>query len=198
MRVEISEEPITALEEYAKVPIAFEVSKVFDVKELSNKGTEFSLSERHLDIPYIKDYDAISGENPVQWAKRFDMSNWGVFAAWTEGRRIGGAVVAFDTPGVIMLENRRDLAVLWDIRVSPQVRQQGAGSALLQAVEAWAKARGCQQLKVETQNINVAACNFYAQQGFTLTTVHRFAYPNLPDEIQLIWCKKLFYQSPCG
>jgi GNAT superfamily N-acetyltransferase len=198
MRVEISEEPITALEEYAKVPIAFEVSKVFDVKEPSNKGTKFSLSQRHLDIPYIKDYDAIDGENPVQWAKRFDMSNWGVFAAWAEGRRIGGAIVAFDTPGVMMLENRRDLAVLWDIRISPQVRHQGAGSALLQAVEAWAKARGCQQLKIETQNINVAACNFYAQQGFKLTTVHRFAYPNLPDEIQLIWCKELFYQPPCG
>jgi GNAT superfamily N-acetyltransferase len=191
MKIEIKEESLATFREYAGIAIAFKVDKVFDIKELRNDSGKFSLIERVLPVPYVKDYDAISGEHPVQWAKRFDISNWGVFAAWTEGKRIGGAVVVFDTPELAVLEEHRDLALLWDIRVAPEARRHGVGSALLQAVESWAKARGCRQLKVETQNINVTACTFYAQHKFTLTTVNRFAYPDLPDEIQLFWYKEL-------
>jgi GNAT superfamily N-acetyltransferase len=192
MRVEVVEEPITALEGYADIPIAFEVGLVLDVAEPGNGRGEFVLTERRLDVPYVKDYDAINGENPAQWAKRFDVSSWGLFAARVEGRRIGGAVVAFDTPGLAMSEGDRGLAVLWDIRVSPEARRQRVGSALFRAAEAWAKAKGCRQLKVETQNINVPACRFYARQGCVLAAVNRFAYPELPDEIQLLWQKDLF------
>jgi GNAT superfamily N-acetyltransferase len=194
MRVEVSEESITTLEGYAGIPIAFEVSKVLQVEESPANLSGFLLIERHLDAPYVKDYDAINGEHPLQWASHFDLANWGMLVARDEGKRVGGAVVAFDTLGLMMLEGRRDMAVLWDIRVSPEYRHRGVGFALLQAAETWAKARDCQQLTVETQNINVAACRFYAQQGFRLTTVDRFVYPELPDEIQLIWCKKLFYE----
>jgi GNAT superfamily N-acetyltransferase len=149
------------------------------------------LTERRLDAPYVKDYDAIPGEHPAGWAERFDVSRWGVTAAWVAGRRVGGAVVAFRTPGLDMLEGRDDLAVLWDIRVAPEARGRGVGSALFRAAEAWARARGCRQLKVETQNVNVAACRFYARQGCVLTSVHRDAYPGLPDEIRLLWYKDL-------
>jgi hypothetical protein len=44
---------------------------------------------------------------------------------------------------------------------------------------------------VETQNVNVAACRFYARQGCVLTAVDPFAYPALPGEIQLLWYKDL-------
>lgn len=191
MIVEVSEEPITALEEYAGIPIAFEVDSVLDVKEPVNSPGEFLLTEHSLGVPYVKDYDAIEGEQPSQWARRFDVSNWGLFAARVEGRRVGGAVVAFNTPELVMLEGHRDLAVLWDIRVSPETRGQGVGSALFRAAEVWARARGCRQLKVETQNINVRACRFYARQGCVLSAAHRSAYPELPDEIQLLWYKVL-------
>jgi GNAT superfamily N-acetyltransferase len=191
MRVEVSEHPIATLEEYASVPIAFEVSTVLDVAEQSDSFGAFILIERSLDVPYVKDYDAIAGEQPQLWASHFDVSNWGVFMAEIEGQRVGGAVVAFNTPDLIMLEGRDDLAVLWDIRVSPEVRGQGVGSALFRAVERWAEARGCQHLKVETQNINVPACRFYARQGCVLTAVDRYAYPELPEEIQLLWYKAL-------
>jgi hypothetical protein len=49
--------------------------------------------------------------------------------------------------------------------------------------------RGCRRLKVETQNTNVPACRLYASQGCTLGAIHRFAYPELPEEIQLLWYK---------
>lgn len=191
MKVEVAADPAAALREYAGVPIAFEVRSVLDVAEQGAGPAGFLLTERRLAAPYVKDYDAIPGEHPVGWAERFDVSRWGVFAAWAERRRVGGAVVAFRTPGLDMLEGRDDLAVLWDIRVAPEARGQAVGSALFRAAEAWARARGCRQLKVETQNVNVAACRFYARQGCVLAAAHRDAYPGLPDEIQLLWYKYL-------
>lgn len=191
MNFEIREESVKNLSEYALVPIAFEVCRVFDVALCGDGAGGFALSERDLDVPYVKDYDAVEEENPVHWPDRFDMSNWGLFAAWAEGRRVGGAAVAFNSQAVDMLEGRKDLAVLWDIRVSPEVRGQGIGRALFRAVEAWAIARRCHQLKVETQNINVHACRFYASQGCVLTSIQPTAYPELQNEIQLLWYKDL-------
>ena len=71
-----------------------------------------------------------------------------------------GAVIAFNTIDRPMLQGRKNLAALWDIRVAPHLRGHGIGSTLFQAAEAWAAARGCRQLKVETQNNNVVACRF--------------------------------------
>ena len=197
MRIEVTQEPITTLETYASISIAFEVSSILEVTANGNSPDGFVLTERPLDVPYLKDYDSIYGEQPPQWAKHFDISNWALFVAWAEGRRIGGATVAFSTPGLGMLEGREDLAILWDIRVSPEARGQGVGSALFQMVEAWARAKGCRQLKVETQNTNVAACGFYARQGCQLRGVKHKAYAELPDEVQLLWYKDLLPQ-PLG
>jgi ribosomal protein S18 acetylase RimI-like enzyme len=191
MEMKIIEEPFTAAAELAHISIAFEVESVFDVSARDGGLGGLVLAERRLDVPYVKDYDAIEGEGPAQWAKVFDVSNWGLIGAHSDGARVGGAVIAFDTEGVNMLEGRRDLAVLWDIRVSTQARGRGVGSALFRAVEAWAAARGVRQLKIETQNINVPACRFYARQGCVLGAINRFAYKDLPNEVQLLWYKNL-------
>ena len=191
MTIEVTEEPITALPDYARIPIVFTVDRVLDVTSRVDGSGDFVLTERHLDVPYQKDYDAIGGEGPLQWAGRFDLSNWAFFTARIATRRIGGAAVAFDTPGLTMLEGRRDLTVLWDLRVAPDARRQGVGSALFERVEAWARLRGCQQLKIETQNTNMPACRFYERQGCQLRMVHRAAYHDLPEEIQLLWYKDL-------
>jgi GNAT superfamily N-acetyltransferase len=190
MTVEVNEEPITFLEEYGRIPIAFEVNSVFDLEE-SGSRPDFVLTERQLKVSYTKDYDAIEGERPSQWSRRFSTANWGVFAARLQGQLVGGAVVAFNTPGMGMLADRKDLAVLWDIRVAPEARGKGIGSALFNAAENWARSKGCRTIKVETQNINVAACRFYRRQGAILTEVNRNAYTQLPDEIQLVWYKDL-------
>lgn len=198
MAIEIREDSASALAEYARVPIIFEVREIFDVAERGDPVGGFVLSRRRLDVPYFKDYDAIEAENPAHWAKRFDVSNWAFLAAHSEGRRVGGAAVAYDTAGVHMLEGRTDLAVLWDIRVAPEARGQGVGRALFRAAEAWAAARGCRQLKIETQNVNVPACEFYARQGCELRAADRFAYPELAGEIQLLWYKELARGAATG
>ncbi len=191
MVIEIREDSATALKEYARIPIAFEVREIFDVAAREDVPGKFVLTRRGLEVPYVKDYDAIEGESPAHWAERFDVSNWEFLAARFEGRRVGGAALALDTASIDMLEGRGDLAVLWDIRVAPEARGQGVGASLFRAAEARAAARGCRQLKIETQNINLPACRFYARQGCELRAINRFAYPQFPDEIQLLWYKEL-------
>jgi ribosomal protein S18 acetylase RimI-like enzyme len=90
-----------------------------------------------------------------------------------------------------MLGGRDDVAALWDIRVAPGQRGAGVGSALFRAAEGWAAARRCGWLKIETQNVNTAACRFYQKMGCTLGAIDRFAYPELPGEVQLLWWKAL-------
>jgi GNAT superfamily N-acetyltransferase len=189
MTIDVVEEPMTALAEYALLPIAFPVDQVLDVTVRAEGG--FVLSARRLEVPYVKDYDAVDGDGPLHWARRFDVSNWALFTARVAGSRVGGATVAFNTPGLTMLEGRRDLSVLWDIRVAPDARGKGIGSALFEKVEAWARTHRCRQLKVETQNINVPACGFYARHGCELRAIHHTAYPELPEEIRLLWYKDL-------
>jgi GNAT superfamily N-acetyltransferase len=189
MTIDVTEEAMAAVAEYALLPIAFSVDRVLDVTARAEGG--FALSARRLEVPYVKDYDAVDGEGPLHWSRRFDVSNWTLFTARVAGGRVGGATVAFDTPGLTMLEGRRDLSVLWDIRVAPDARGKGVGSALFQRVEAWGQANGCRQLKVETQNINVRACALYARNGCELRAVHHAAYPELPEELQLLWYKDL-------
>jgi GNAT superfamily N-acetyltransferase len=188
----VIEEPVSALAEYGGIPIAFEVSEMFDV--IAEADGCARLQVRRVPAPYVKDYDAIDG-GPMRWAERFDLSNWGFFSALRDAQCVGRAAVARDTSALEMLEGLSDVALLWDIRVAPFARRRGAGSALFDAVVTWARSRGCLQLKVETQNTNVAACRFYAREGCALRTVQWGAYPALPDEVQLIWFKDLAHRT---
>jgi GNAT superfamily N-acetyltransferase len=189
MEIVIEEEPMSELAEYARVSISFEVDRVLELTLREEGLGGLALSERKLGARYVKDYDEL--ENPTRWARRFDLSNWGLLTAQSQGKRIGGVVIAFDTRGIVMLEGRKDLAVIWDMRVDAEWRGQGVGTALFREAEKWARARGCEWLKIETQNVNVPACKFYVKQGCALGAIHRFAYPDLPEEIQLLWYKPL-------
>lgn len=182
MKIEIVQEDSSDLREYASIPIAFRVSEMIDTE---------SVEVRPVESPYIKNYDEYPGQNPVAWPSRFDTSSWGVFAAFDGNKRMGGAaVVAHDTT-IEMLEGRNDLAVLWDLRVAPSFQRSGVATSLLAAAEAWARDCGAREIKVETQNVNVPACRFYARSGFKLGAINPGAYGELPDEVQLLWYKKL-------
>ena len=189
MNVPVQKESVAALGEYARIPIRFMVERILDIRQGDSIG--FTLTEQVLDRPYLKDYDAMDSGGPEKWPEQFDLSNWVLLAAHSGGQRVGGAAVALDTPGVRMPEGRTDLAVLWDIRVSTEIRGQGVGSALFRAAEREAIEKGCTELKVETQNINVPACRFYEAQGCRLRTIDRCAYPQLPNEVQMLWYKDL-------
>jgi len=141
--------------------------------------------------PYFKDYDKNESDRPSQWTKRWDISHWGILSAYIGERRVGAAAVAWKTPEVIMLEGREDLACLWDLRVHSDYRRKGVGHQLFARAVAWSQARHCRRFKVETQNINVPACRFYAQQGCQLGSINRYAYDEALNETQLLWYRNL-------
>ncbi len=176
----IAIEPAARIPELANVPTRFTVHRTLDVVR---SGNRFMLTERAVADPWQKDYDAFPGEGPAAWGKRFDLTGWGFVAARLDGEFIGGAVVAPGPPS--------GGPWLMDIRVAPRQRRTGVGSALFAEAARWTAARGFDRLRIETQNINVAACRFYASQGCTLIAATRDAYPSLPDEVQLIWQKSL-------
>jgi GNAT superfamily N-acetyltransferase len=195
MTIEVVEETATSLAEYAGITAAFEVREVLDV--LDDAGGRLRLEPRPLAVPYVKDYDAI-GETPAQWAERFDLSTWGFFSARSGVECVGRAAVARGPLPVEMFEGQNDLALLWDIRVAPAARRRGVGAALFESAVTWAASKGCRQLEIETQNVNVSACRFYARRGCSLRSVRRGAYPELPAEIQLIWSIDLLGDAPAG
>jgi GNAT superfamily N-acetyltransferase len=194
--IDIQRVGVEALERYAKIPISFRVDSIFRVKAIGQGLGGFQLVEEPVEQPYLKDYDVPTDAQhhdearPVRWSKRWDVSKWGFFLATAGERPVGGATVAIDTPGADRDRERRDLAVLWDIRVHPDCRGGGIGQRLFQHAAGWARAQGCRQFKVETQNINVRACRFYARQGCELGAIHRYAYAGRPDlahEAMLLW-----------
>jgi len=189
MEIKIVEEGPELLAEYEKVSIAFRVETFFRVKLVENGLGGLMLFEENVEKPYIKDYDA--DENPARWAARFNLSNWGFLSAFEGSKRIAGAVIAWHTTEIFMLEGAEDLACLWDLRVAPEYRHRGIGKSLFGAAISWAKKRKCRLLKVEMQNINVPACRFYARQGCHLGGFNLHAYAEEMNETALIWYRKI-------
>lgn len=188
----VEQESLHLLARHAQISTGFLVDRVFELSLPGGSGLEgIALSEVTVERPWRKDYDAGDGNGPMQWPKKFDLTHWGLLGAYENHERVGGAVIAHRTPEIDMLEGRDDLAVLWDLRVAAAARGRGVGSALFRAVEDWARARGCREVKVETQNVNVAACRFYAHVGCSLGAIKSHAYPELPDEAQLLWYRSL-------
>ena len=190
MDLQIIEETADILDQLGEIPISFEVRSLFRVDLEENGLGGIRLTEEPVDPPWLKDCDAEKEERPLTW-RRWDLTNWGFISAMDDDLRAGCAVIATDTQDVNFLEDRKDLAALWDIRVRPDYRGKGVGRALMTTVEEWSRKRGCIQLKIETQNINVPACRFYAAMGAQLGMINRFAYQDYPDEIELIWYKDL-------
>jgi GNAT superfamily N-acetyltransferase len=183
--VEVIEEGISALPAYEQVSIAFRVESLFDIVPIERGLGGLRFTETAV-VPYIKDYDADLNERPTRWPKLFDMSHWGIMSAFSGTQRAGGVTVARKTPRLNLLEQREDLVSLWDLRVHPDYRGQGVGHLLFEHAVAWARVRRCSRMVVETQNINVSACRFYARQGCELRALNRYAY-KASDEVQLIW-----------
>jgi GNAT superfamily N-acetyltransferase len=189
--VEIAALPVSteSLTEYSTVSIAFEVRSRLTITLLNDGLGGMLLREEAVIPPYVKDYGETGEEGPMRWLERFNTSNWVLFLAREGDIPVGGAAVAWHTPGVHMLRDRKDIAVLWDIRVHPERRRSGIGTLLFSEAARWAGDRNCNYLKIETQNVNVPACRFYVRQGCLLGEIDRFAYneQHLAHETMLVW-----------
>jgi len=85
-----------------------------------------------------------------------------VLLAFVDGHAVGVAIcfAGFSTFAARPLLNVHDLAVL------PAARRRGVGRALLAAVEARARARGCCKITLEVLDRNDPARALYASVGF--------------------------------
>ena len=184
-RVRIREETVAELEQYRQVPIVFTVKSQYRAELIDQGLGGWSLIEEAVEPSYEKDYDEATP--PTRWHGHGDISNWVVFAAYDGSARVGGALVAWNTPSIHMFEGRTDLAVLWDIRIRQEYRRSGIGTRLFARSVEWAKLKGCSRLKIETQNINAPACRFYARMGCELRGIHHGVYPEYPEEVQFLW-----------
>jgi GNAT superfamily N-acetyltransferase len=187
MKIVIEQISSDRLGEYDRVPQKVEVKAILQVELVEHGLGGILLNEIPVEQPYIKDYDA-SGELPSDMPSRFEVRNWGFFLALDGGIAAGAATVAYDTTGVFMLEARRDLSVLWDIRVRPEYR--GVGIPLFRHAAQWSREHACMQMKIETQNVNLPACRFYQRMGCRLGEIRRFGYKAVPavaHEVMLCW-----------
>lgn len=191
MIVTVKEESCPDLDAYGSISIAYVVREVIDVSWLTRSDNTATLKTRPLATRTTKDYDALPGNGPLDWPQRFDISSWGFIRAEIDGTRAGGVALMMGETHIEVLPGSEHAALIWDLRVAPQFRGNGAGSALLSAAENWARSRGATSVDVETQNTNVPACRFYLQHGYRLQSQNTLAYPDLPDEVQLIFSKSV-------
>ncbi len=181
------------LAEYASISSWLDVRSTFDIVPAETKGAPPALHERSVAEPWRKNYDE-GGHGPQDWSARFDLSTWELLAARADNVLVGAAVLVPRAHDAGMLAERRDTALLWDLRVASLVRRQRVGAKLVAVAEGQAIRHGAQSLVVETQNVNVPACRFYAACGFTLASIDSRAYSELPAEVQLIWQKRVMLE----
>ena len=182
-KISYKEIGLDRLEEYDKIPFYYDTDKKYELKKIDN-GLGGILLEL-VDVPHFhKDF----GERSEDWKRLFDLFSWKFFVAFNEEEKmIGGCTIVTNTPNCNMLEGRKDLAVLWDIRILEEYRHKGIGQHLFDMAKSFAKENGFKQLKVECQNTNPAAVNFYHKQGMELCAIYEHAYPDYPNEVQLLW-----------
>jgi ribosomal protein S18 acetylase RimI-like enzyme len=175
-------EQTTDPSDYATIPIAFDVRERLDLAAV-RVAQPLPTPCRTIPIarPFTKDYDAIAGNRPADWSSHDDCGPWRCVTAIADDVTVGRAAFAV----------RDGEATLWDIRVAPDFRGRGIGSELLAVVEGFARPAGARRVIAETQDINVPACRFYARHGYVIRTIQPLAYPELPDEVCLVWRKVL-------
>jgi ribosomal protein S18 acetylase RimI-like enzyme len=167
------------LETYRGVSSEFEVTSRVNIKALESG----SIVPVPIKPPYTKSLD---DEDPRDWPHLYDLDLWALFIASDDGAPAGACAVARGVSS-LYFDSRPDEALLWDIRVSPEHRQRGAGRALLEAAASWARADGCTALLIETQDTNVAACRLYVSAGCKIQEVRHGAYKEYPQEVLIVW-----------
>lgn len=182
-KIRFGEINIDQLEEYGNIPFYYDTTEKYELEKVNNGigGITIKLVKC---ARFHKDF----GTRTSRWIELFNLENWKFFVAYNEDNEmIAGCTVATKTDNCIMLEKRNDLAVLWDIRVSDKYKHKGIGQKLFNMAKKYAIDNGFNQLKVECQNTNPAAVKFYHKQGMVLHSINEYAYPDCPDEVQLLW-----------
>lgn len=119
--------------------------------------TEEKFSER-----YVKQYD-----NEDIDSTYIDDPGKAVFLYYTDHKCIGQ---------IRLCSNWNGYALVEDIGVCSSWRKKGIGTKLLEKAVQWAKQNHHIGLMLETQDVNVSACRFYAKNNFIIGGVDTMLY----------------------
>jgi len=133
--------------------------------------------------PYYKKYE--DDEIDISYIEEDEKA---VFMYYVENYCIGRIKIRSNWNGYALIE---------DIAVVKDYRKNGVGTALLNKASEWAKEKNFNGLILETQDINVSACRFYAKNHFVIGGIDTMLYSNLLTacEIAIFWYYR-FKPSP--
>ena len=107
---------------------------------------------------FASTYDEWSAFEDVEWRKRMDIA---IFVAFAQGVPVGLMGLKRSQPAKM-----RHRATLVMVYVRQSLRGSGLASALLQAVEAYARTEDISQIELVLREDNEPARRFYRKRGF--------------------------------
>lgn len=143
--------------------------------KVSMCGDNYDFDVDSVQHPYEKIEDCCSDRD------RLGRDDAAIYLAFV-GEKLAGQVC--------VEEDHNHMARVWSLRVEHGQRHHGIATSLLDAVRAWALARGLHWLRAETQDIHVTTCMFYRDYGFTIGGFDRLylqATPGSEDETDIVW-----------
>lgn len=126
----------------------------------------WSYVEEIFEEPYIKQYDMESIDNSY-----IDEKSKAVYFYYEEDQCTGQ---------IRLRENWNGFAFIEEISVAKGSRNKGIGTALINTAVEWAKQNHLIGLMLETQDVNLLACRFYAKNNFNIGAVDSMLYSKFP------------------
>ena len=138
---------------------------IFDAMEIRRLEAHEGLRLRAIRLRSLADapdafgstHDEVKARPLDSWAAQ--LREIPTFAAVADGEDVGIVRGARD-------DSRADAAWLISMWVDPEVRGQGVGEALIDAVVGWARASGARRLLLDVGDHNRPAIALYARMGF--------------------------------
>lgn len=118
----------------------------------------------------------VSDENPESWKSFIALDNFRMVGICHGQTSVAAMSLVHDNPSVRMLDGRKDMLLVWDLRVHPDHKGKGYGRALIEYAIREAETLGVNHLRIETQNTNPNAVDFYHAMGFELAQIREHAY----------------------
>jgi len=162
-------------------------SEVYRVtREETSDSIRFELQLTALEQPFVKHYPPLDSTELQRYR---DLAAAGQAFGAFEGETCVG--IALCEP-----QHWNSSLSIWEFHVTPEFQGQGAGRALMAAVEAHARDEGLRCLVCETQTTNVPAIRFYRALGFTVDAIDVSLYANdniERGEVALFMKKRISY-----
>lgn len=138
----------------------------------------WTYTEELFSEQYTKEYD-----NEDIDVSYIDNENKAVYFYYVDNNCVGQIRLCTHWNGYALLE---------DIAVAKNWRSKGIGKILLKKAIDWAKENKLIGLMLETQDVNISACRFYAKNNFVIGAVDNMLYSKFPtaNEKAVFWYNK--------